>query len=74
MGEGVFILFIIGIIVVVFSNLDLVLIVMIMSFCIDLFDIGKDIEEEVCRKWNWVYIGLFVLFIFFICFVDVLNN
>lgn len=74
LGEGVLILFTIGIIAAAFSNSDSALTAMTTSFCIDLLDTGKDTEEEARRKRNRVHIGLSVLLIFFICLVDALNN
>ena len=59
LGEGVLILFTIGIIAA-FSNSDSALTAMTTSFCIDLLDTGKDTEEEARRKRNRVHIGLSV--------------
>ena len=56
LGEGVLILFTIGIIAAAFSNSDSALTAMTTSFCIDLLDTGKDTEEEARRKRNRVHI------------------
>ena len=74
LGEGVLILFTIGIIAAAFSNSDSALTAMTTSFCIDLLDTGKDTEGIARKKRNRVHIGLSILLVFFICLVDALNN
>ncbi|MPM46679.1 Sodium/glucose cotransporter [bioreactor metagenome] len=74
LGEGVLVLFTIGIIAAAFSNSDSALTAMTTSFCVDILRTGKDAEAIALRKRNRVHVLFSVLLVLFICFFRVVNE
>ena len=74
LGEGVLVLFTIGIIAAAFSNSDSALTAMTTSFCVDILRTGKDAEAVALRKRNRVHVLCSVLRVLFICFFRVVNE
>lgn len=74
LGEGVLVLFTIGIIAAAFSNSDSALTAMTTSFCVDILRTGKDAEAVALRKRNRVHVLFSVLLVLFICFFRVVNE
>ena len=74
LGEGVIVLFTIGIIAAAFSNSDSALTSMTTSVCIDLLKTDKDEPELAIRKRNITHVVLAITLIACICFVDVMNS
>lgn len=74
LGQGVSILFTIGIIAAAFSNSDSALTAMTTSVCIDLLDSDKKNEEAAKRIRKRVHLALSILLALFICLVKALNQ
>lgn len=74
LGQGVLILFTIGIIAAAFSNSDSALTAMTTSVCVDLLQTEKESEEVALRRRHSVHILLSVILIACICMVRALND
>lgn len=74
LGQGVIVLFTIGIIAAAFSNSDSALTAMTTSVCIDLLKTEEDKPETAIKKRNRVHLLLSLLLIGCICFVDIMNS
>jgi Na+/proline symporter len=74
LGQGVLILFTIGIIAAAFSNSDSALTAMTTSVCVDLLQTEKEEEKTALRKRHLVHIALSVILILCICIVRALND
>lgn len=74
LGQGVLILFTIGIIAAAFSNSDSALTAMTTSVCVDLLQTEKEEEKTALRKRHIVHIALSVILVLCICIVRALND
>lgn len=74
LGNGVLILFTIGIIAATFSNSDSALTAMTTIVCVDILETEKLEEKEALRKRRRVHILLSILLVVCICLVHALNN
>jgi Na+/proline symporter len=74
LGEGVTILFTIGIIAAAFSNSDSALTSMTTSVCVDLLKTEEQETKVAIRKRNITHIGLSVLLVICISLVDIMNS
>ena len=74
LGNGVLILFTIGIIAATFSNSDSALTAMTTIVCVDMLETEKLEEKEALRKRRRVHILLSILLVVCICLVHALNN
>lgn len=74
LGDGVIVLFTIGIIAAAFSNSDSALTSMTTSVCIDLLGVEKDEPNTAIRKRNITHILLALTLIVCICLVDIMNS
>ena len=74
LGQGVIILFTIGIIAAAFSNSDSALTAMTTSTCVDLLDIERDKHNIAVKKRHIVHIVLSLILILCISFVDLMNS
>ena len=74
LGQGVLILFTIGIIAAAFSNSDSALTAMTTSVCVDLLQTEKKDKEKAVRTRHLVHIILSVLLVGCICLVRALND
>jgi Na+/proline symporter len=74
LGEGVLILFTIGIIAAAFSNTDSALTAMTTSVCVDLLQTEKKDKEQALRIRHRVHILLSVLLVLSICLVRAMND
>jgi Na+/proline symporter len=74
LGQGVLILFTIGIIAAAFSNSDSALTAMTTSVCVDLLQTEKKDKEKALRTRHLVHIILSVMLVGCICLVRALND
>ena len=74
LGQGVIVLFTIGIIAAAFSNSDSALTAMTTSVCVDLLNTEKVPAQIAVRKRRKVHIILSILLICCISFVDLMNS
>ena len=74
LGQGVIVLFTIGIIAAAFSNSDSALTAMTTSVCVDLLKTDKEEPTIAIKKRNRVHLALSIILIACICFVDIMNS
>lgn len=74
LGQGVLILFTIGIIAAAFSNCDSALTAMTTSVCIDLLQTGKKTKKKALQTRHFVHIALSIVLIACICLVKAIND
>ena len=74
LGEGVTILFTIGIIAAAFSNSDSALTSMTTSVCVDLLKTEKDDSKLAIKKRNITHITLAIILVICISLVDIMNS
>jgi Na+/proline symporter len=74
LGNGVLVLFTIGIIAAAFSNCDSALTAMTTSVCVDLLQTDKEKKNNAIKKRHIVHLVLSVVLILGICLVRALND
>lgn len=74
LGQGVMVLFVVGIIAAAFSSADSALAALTTSFSVDILGIDQQNNEHSKKTRMWVHIGISVIFAFIIIIFKALNN